>query len=68
MPSDKPTAADMAAFGASDEACYRWPEDTPEHKALRAAFIAGAAAEAMRGKEPMPWDTRTIISDDDLTE
>ena len=44
----KPTAADMAAFGASDEACYRWPEDTDEHKALRAAFIAGAAAERER--------------------
>ena len=40
----EPTDADMRAFGASDEACYRWPEDTPEHKALRRAFIDGAAA------------------------
>ena len=41
-----PTPADMRAFGASDEACYRWPDDTSEHKACRAAFIAGAAAAA----------------------
>lgn len=32
-----------AAFGASYAACYHWPEDTAEHKALRAAYIQGAA-------------------------
>lgn len=40
------TSAEMRAFGASDEACGRWPDDTEEHKSLRAAFIAGAAAAA----------------------
>ena len=33
----------MRAFGASDAACYKWPGDTAEHKALRAAYIEGAA-------------------------
>ncbi len=33
----------MRAFGASDAACYKWPDDTVEHKALRAAYCAGAA-------------------------
>lgn len=28
---------------ASEVACYRWPEDTAEHSALRAAFVDGAA-------------------------
>lgn len=36
--------SEMRAFGASDAACYKWPGDTPEHKALRAAYIEGAAA------------------------
>lgn len=36
--------ADMRAFSASDAACYKWPEDTAEHKALRAAYIDGAAS------------------------
>lgn len=40
---DTPNEADMRAFGASDAACYKWPDDTPEHKALRAAYIEGAA-------------------------
>ena len=38
-----PTEADMRAFSASDAACYRWPDDTVEHRALRSAYIAGAA-------------------------
>lgn len=37
------TTADMAAFCASESACYRWPLDTPEHRALRAAYCDGAA-------------------------
>ncbi len=40
---DRPSNADMRAFGASDAACYKWPEDTSEHKALRAAYMEGAA-------------------------
>jgi hypothetical protein len=44
--SEQATPADMRAFGASDEACYRWPNDTAEHRACRAAFIAGAVAAA----------------------
>jgi hypothetical protein len=40
---DAPSESDMRAFGASDAACYKWPDDTPEHKALRAAYIEGAA-------------------------
>ena len=35
--------AAMRAFGASDAACVLWPDDTDEHKALRAAYIRGAA-------------------------
>jgi hypothetical protein len=37
------TAGDMAAFGASHHACYKWPEDTAEAKFCRAAFCEGAA-------------------------
>jgi len=42
--SDYP--AGHSAFGASHIACYKWPKDTPEHKALRAAYIEGAADAA----------------------
>lgn len=42
------TEADMAAFGASHVACYKYPDDTPEHKAARAAFCDGAAWAAPR--------------------
>jgi hypothetical protein len=31
-------------LSASELACYRWPEDTAEHRALRAAFMDGAAS------------------------
>lgn len=34
------------ALSASEVAAYSWPDDTPEHKALRAAFIEGAALNA----------------------
>lgn len=33
----------MARLSASEHACYRWPEDTTEHRAMRAAFMDGAA-------------------------
>lgn len=36
--------ADMRAFGASEIAAYKWPDDTPEHRAARAAFCEGAAS------------------------
>lgn len=42
----EPDAGDWAAFGASDAACHKWSDDTPEHKALRAAYIEGAAEQA----------------------
>lgn len=35
---------DMRAFGASEVAAYRWPDDTPEDRAARAAFCDGAAS------------------------
>lgn len=38
------TAADMAAFGASDAACYHYPGE--DQQAERAAFCAGAAHSA----------------------
>lgn len=38
--------ADMRAFGASDAACCKWPDDTPEHRACRAAYVEGAAASS----------------------
>lgn len=44
---------EMRAFGASDTACYLWPDDTEEHRNLRAAYIRGAAdygAGAYAGK------------------
>lgn len=37
------TAGDMAAFGASHAACYKWPEDTVQARACRAAYCDGAA-------------------------
>jgi len=40
------TDATMAAFGASDRACYDYPDDTDIAKAQRAAFCAGAGWSA----------------------
>jgi len=37
------TKADMAAFGASEAACYHWPGDSVDDRLCRAAFCAGAA-------------------------
>lgn len=34
--------ATMAAFGASEKACYLWPDDTLLDKARRSAFCEGA--------------------------
>lgn len=36
--------ADMRAFGASEIAAYKWPDDTAEHRAARSAFCEGAAS------------------------
>jgi hypothetical protein len=33
-------------LSASELACYRWPEDTAEHRAMRLAFMEGAASMA----------------------
>ncbi len=42
--ASEPTAADLAAFGASDAACYLYPGE--DQAAERAAFCAGAAYSA----------------------
>lgn len=34
--------ATMRALSASEIACYKWPDDTPEHRALRAAYVEAA--------------------------
>ncbi len=39
-----PLSEAMVRLSASEVACYRWPEDTVEHRALRAAYINGAAS------------------------
>lgn len=44
---------DMRAFGASEHAAYKWPDDTPEHRAARAAFCEGAAL-AKPASSPAP--------------
>jgi hypothetical protein len=36
----------MVRLSASEVACYRWPDDTMEHQALRAAYMDGAASMA----------------------
>lgn len=36
----------MRRLSANEVACYRWPDDTSEHKALRAAFMDGAVSAA----------------------
>lgn len=33
----------LVRLSASEYACYRWPEDTAEHRAMRAAFMDGAS-------------------------
>lgn len=37
-------ARDAVVLMASSDACYKWPDDTDEHKALRQAYIDGAQA------------------------
>lgn len=37
------TPEHMARLSASEVAGYRWPGDTVEHRAMRAAFLDGAA-------------------------
>lgn len=49
------TKSDMAAFGASDAACYSYPEDTDVAKAQRAAFCAGAAWSADEIERLRAW-------------
>lgn len=47
------TKSDMAAFGASDAACYKWPGDGEVDRARRAAFCEGAgwAADEIERKD-----------------
>lgn len=49
-----PTDADMRAFSASNAACYKWPNDTVDHVAARAAYIQGAADYGTVTAEPAP--------------
>lgn len=52
-------AETMAAFGASDQACYLWPGDGVDDRLCRAAFCAGAgwsAAEFGRLREARDAD------------
>ena len=56
-------AATMAAFGASERACYEYPDDTEIARAQRAAFIAGAAWAAVEAK-PEEYSATFLLSDD----
>lgn len=47
----------MRAISASEIACYKWPENTPEHRQLRAAFVAGAAS----GARPLSKDELVFV-------
>jgi hypothetical protein len=38
---------DRVMLSTAEVACYRWPDDTIEHRALRAAFMEGAATVAL---------------------
>lgn len=64
-PVPEPTAADMRAFGASAVAAYKWPGDTPEHRAARAAYCEGAASVVpepeAEGEAPAP----ALVSSDE---
>jgi hypothetical protein len=40
------SADGVIRLSASELACYRWPEDTAEHRAMRSAFMEGAASMA----------------------
>ena len=51
------TPSDMAAFGASEAACCKWPADTEYDRGCRAAFCEGAGwsadeIERLRALEP----------------
>jgi hypothetical protein len=46
----------MRRLSANEVACYRWPDDTSEHKALRAAFMDGAASAAPTTSPEPPFD------------
>jgi len=54
----------MAAFGASDYACHQWPDDTAEHRSLRAAYCAGAASACTSTESaPSAWNIDAICHD-----
>jgi hypothetical protein len=52
----------LARLSASEVACYRWPEDTTEHRAMRAAFCDGAIHITTLASSPMEgrWEERAI--------
>ena len=56
----------MAAFGASEEACYRWPGDSVDDRLCRAAFCAGSgwsAAEIDRLQSLLNGRDNFIVSE-----
>jgi hypothetical protein len=60
-----PSSASMeglARLSASEVACYRWPEDMTEHRAMRAAFCDGAIHITTLASSPMGgrWEERAI--------
>lgn len=57
----------MRRLSANEVACYRWPEDTEQHRALRSAYMDGAAAmgAADTGWQPIstaPKDGTRILA------
>lgn len=47
-----PDPVELRALSASEEACYRWPEDTAEHRAMRAAYVDGASRAPQPSMRP----------------
>lgn len=54
------SAEDMIRLSASEVACYRWPEDTAEHRAMRAAFIDGAAYGVTKTPGDLPTELTRV--------
>lgn len=47
--------ADVCEFNAAETAWYGWGDKTPEHEALRAAYVAGAAASSAAAETTSPF-------------
>lgn len=57
-PSLEQRARDLAAFGASDAACYKYPGE--DQLKERAAYCEGAAASLPKGVFPSPTDSELL--------